>query len=399
MNEFMNTFPSREEAQVTLANWRQPPFNRWGFQHVREIIPTVNIQSVFEEQWQLPSVNSAIMKDLPFSDSKGGIIEFEQFLDITYTDAFVLIHQGQTVLEHYANGMDDSTPHILMSVSKSMLGLLAGVLVAEGMLNRDAEIAQYVPEIQESAFAEATVNDLLDMRTGVHFEEDYQALSGAIIEYRKATNWNPIGRNDDPTDLRTFLPTMKARQGAHGGSFNYISPCTDLLGWVIERAASRRYADLFSELIWKPMGASNSAYITVDRLGAPRAAGGMCMTAMDLARVGQLIVEGGCRDQKRILPKEWLEDIVTSGDSDAWVDGSFRQYWPGRDMHYRSKWYVERGPKPLLSAFGIHGQHLFVDCENAIVLAKFSSGPMPIDPDQILITSLAFDTIQNGLTG
>ena len=69
MNEFINTFPSPEEAQVTLANWRQPPFNRWGFQHVREIIPTVNIQSVFEEQWQLPSVNSAIMKDLPFSDS------------------------------------------------------------------------------------------------------------------------------------------------------------------------------------------------------------------------------------------------------------------------------------------------------------------------------------------
>ena len=399
MNEFMNTFPSREEAQVTLANWRQPPFNRWGFQHVREIIPTVNIPSVFEEQWQLPSVNSAIMKDLSFSNAKGEIIDFEQFLDITYTDAFVLIHQGRTVLEHYANGMDDSTPHILMSVSKSMLGLLAGVLVAEGFLNRDAEIAQYVPEIQESAFAEATVNDLLDMRTGVYFEEDYQALSGAIIEYRKATNWNPIGRNDDPTDLRTFLPTMKARQGAHGGSFNYISPCTDLLGWVIERAASRRYADLFSELIWKPMGASNSAYITVDRLGAPRAAGGMCMTAMDLARVGQLIVEGGCRDQKKILPKDWLEDIVISGDSDAWTEGPFRQYWPGRDMHYRSKWYVERGPKPLLSAFGIHGQHLFVDCKNAIVAAKFSSGPMPIDPDQILLTSLAVDAIRGRLSG
>ena len=399
MNEFMQTFPSKEEAQVTLANWREPPFNRWGFQHVREIIPTVNIPSVFEGQWLLPRTNSAIMKDLSFSDARGGIIDFEQFLDITYTDAFVLIHQGRIVIEHYANGMDDNTPHILMSVSKSMLGLLAGVLVADGILNRDAEIAQYVPEIQESAFSKATVNHLLDMLTGVHFEEDYQALSGAIIEYRKATNWNPIGRNDDPTDLRTFLPTMKARQGTHGGSFNYISPCTDLLGWVIERAASRRYADLFSELIWKPMGASNSAYITVDRLGAPRCAGGMCMTVMDLARVGQLIAEGGCRDQKRILPKEWLEDMVAAGDPDAWVDGSFRQYWPGRDMHYRSKWYVERGPKPVLYAFGIHGQHLFVDCENAIVLAKFSSGPMPIDPDQMLITSLAFDAIKTRLTG
>ena len=399
MNDFMQTFPSSKDCQVTLANWRQPPFNRWGFQHVREIIPTVNIPSACKEHWRIPSVNAEIMKDLSFNDGKNGMVGFEQFLDVTSTDAFVLLHQGRTVIEYYANGMDGSTPHILMSVSKSILGLLAGILVAEGLLDREAEVAKYVPEIQESAFAEATVGHLLDMRTGLYFEEDYQALSGPIIEYRKATNWNPIGRNDDPTDLRTFLPTMKARRGAHGGSFNYISPCTDLLGWVIERAAGRRYSDLFSELIWKPMGASNSAYITVDRLGAPRCAGGMCMTVMDLARVGQLIVEGGCRDQKRILPKEWLEDIVGSGDSDAWVDGSFRQYWPGRDMHYRSKWYVERGPKPVLSAFGIHGQHLFVDYENAIVVAKLSSGPVPIDPDQILITSLAFDAIKTRLTG
>ena len=399
MNEFMKTFPPSEEYQVTLANWRQPPFNRWGFQHVREIIPTVNIPSACKEHWRIPSVNAEIMKDLSFDDGKNGQVGFEQFLDVTSTDAFVLLHQGRKLIEYYANGMDSSTPHILMSVSKSILGLLAGILVANGLLNRDAEITQYVPEIRESAFGGATVDQLLDMRTGLYFEEDYQALSGPIIEYRKATNWNPIGRNDDPTDLRTFLPTLMERRGAHGGSFNYVSPCTDLLGWVIERAAGLRYSDLLSELIWTPMGASHSAYITVDRLGAPRCAGGMCMTAMDLARVGQLIVAGGCRDQKRILPNEWLEDLVASGDPGAWEDGSFRQYWPDRDMHYRSKWYVERGPNPVLSAFGIHGQHLIVDCENAIVVAKFSSGPIPIDPDQILITSRAFDAIQTRLTG
>ena len=90
---------------------------------------------------------------------------------------------------------------------------------------------------------------------------------------------------------------------------NYISPCTDLLGWIIERATGSRFVDLFGELLWRPMGAVHHAYNTVDRLGAPRSAGGLCMSAMDLARVGQLIVENGCRNEVGIVPERWLNDI------------------------------------------------------------------------------------------
>ena len=178
---------------------------------------------------------------------------------------------------------------------------------------------------------------------------------------------------------------------------NYISPCTDLLGWIIERATGSRFVDLFGELLWRPMGAAHHAYITIDRLGAPRCAGGICMSAMDLARVGQLIAEDGCRNQKTILPEPWLNDIMSSGAPEAWNASTFCQYWPGREMHYRTKWYVERGAEPLLSGFGIHGQHLFVDRKNAIVVAKLSSGPLPIDPDQIELTSRAVDAVRNYL--
>ena len=97
---------------------------------------------------------------------------------------------------------------------------------------------------------------------------------------------------------------MTDAAGPHGGPFNYVSPNTDLLGWAIERAMGRRYADLMSELIWKPMGARRSAYITVDRLGAPRCAGGVCATVRDLARVGQLIVEDGARGSMQSHPGE-----------------------------------------------------------------------------------------------
>ena len=284
-----------------------------------------------------------------------------------------------------------------MSVSKSMLGLLVGILEAEKQLKIECDATHYVPELKGSAFEDATLRNLLDMRCGLAFDEDYQATSGAIIQYRKATNWNPIEPGDEISDLRTFLPTLTDRVRPHGEDMNYISPCTDLLGWIIERATGSRFVDLFGELLWRPMGAVNHAYITVDRLGAPRCAGGLCMSAMDLARVGQLIVENGCRNQVGIVPERWLNDIIYSGSPEAWNSGTFRQYWPGRNMHYRTQWYIERGKEPVVSGFGIHGQHLFVDPDNEIVVAKFSSGPFPIDPRQIELTSCAMDAVRNYL--
>ena len=166
------------------------------------------------------------------------------------------------------------------------------------------------------------------MRAGVAFDEDYLATSGPIVAYRKATNWVPLDPGEVPSDLRSFFRTMTERDGPHGGRFHYVSPNTDLLGWVIERATGRRYPDLISELIWRPMGAGRSAYITVDRLGAPRAAGGICATLRDLALVGQLIANGGTRGDKQVLPRAWLDDIAANGDPEAWSAGNFAEYLP-----------------------------------------------------------------------
>jgi len=238
------------------------------------------------------------------------------------------------------------------------------------------------------------VSQLLDMRSGLDFNEDYLATSGDIVAYRKSTNWNPLDPGDKPTHLRAFLPTLRARLGAHGGKFNYVSPCTDLLGWIIERAAGRRYSDLMSDLFWRPLGAAHSAYITVDTLGAPRCAGGMCVTAMDLARVGQLLVQGGRRGGREIVPKAWIDGIEQEGDTAAWDAGSFAAYYPGRRMHYRRKCYVEHGASQLTFGMGIHGQNLFVDRARELVIAKLSSQALPIDAAAIASTSRAVDAIR-----
>ncbi len=134
-------------------------------------------------------------------------------------------------------------------------------------------------------------------------------------------------------------------------------------------------------LLWAPAGAGRPAYITVDRLGAPRAAGGMCVTAHDLARIGQLIVENGCRGGRQVLPQGWIDDIERAGDPEAWDAGDFAPYFPGRAMHYRSQCYVLRGENPLIFGIGIHGQNLYVDRRAEVVVVRLSSRAMPLEAD------------------
>jgi CubicO group peptidase (beta-lactamase class C family) len=377
MTKPMQGFPPAAGSQVTLANWRSPPFSRWAFQHVRELVPSADIAN-----------DPAGVLPLPAAPVALGI---EEDFAATDTDALVVLHRGKVAYERYANGMAADTPHILMSVSKSMLGLLAGVLAEKGVLDLESDVTQIVPELARTAYRGASVRRLLDMRAGILWDEDYHAVSGPIVEYRKATNWNPLGPGQAPADLRSFFETLKASDGAHGGRFHYVSPNTDLLGWVIERAAGRRYADLMSELVWQPAGAERSAYVTVDRLGAPRCAGGMCATARDLARVGQALVEG------RVVPKAWIDDIESNGDPAAWQAGAFVELFRGAPMHYRGKWYLQRGAAPLLFGFGIHGQFLFVDRRNRVVIAKFSSQELPLDAQRIALSVKLADTIRSRL--
>jgi len=384
MARLMQGFPPEAAGQVTLANWRASPFNRWGFHHVRELIPTADI--AHDPDRQSKFVVEPGNFEMPW---------FRDFLTKTDTDALAIVHRGRLVFEHYANGTTAETPHILMSVSKSMLGLLVGVLAARGELGLERPVTEYVSELKETAYRGATVRQLLDMRTGVAFDEDYLATSGPMIAYRKSTGWNPVEPGEKAGDLRSFFRELVEKDREDGGAFRYTSPNTDLLGWVIERATGGRYADLMSELLWKPLGAERSAYITVDRLGAPRCAGGMCVTLRDLARVGQMMVEGG----RGIVPREWLDDLERGGERAAWGAGNFAYIFPGLPMRYRAKWYALDGEPPMLFGWGIHGQHLFVDRMRGIVIAKFSSQAQPVDVPLMQVTLQAIARLRTTLAG
>jgi len=368
MSKVMQDFPPLEPSQVTLANWRRAPYCHWAFHHVRELVPSAEIQNDPINVWELERCT--------FETSKIG---FDEVLIQTDTDALVVIHDNKLVYETYRNGMTSRDPHILMSVSKSMLGLIAGTLVERNELRERDLITKYIPELADSAYAEATVRNLLDMRVGVFFNEDYLATEGPIIDYRYAANWNPLPKDREAGDLRSFMFSLTEADGSHGARFHYVSPNTDLLAWVFERATGIRYADLVSDRLWKPLGAEASGYITVDRIGGARAAGGKCFVARDLARVGMMVANGGKRQGKQVIPKKWINDIVQSGDPQAWIDGDFYNDMGKREMHYRSKWYILREAEPLIFGLGIHGQFLFVDPARQLSIAWFSSQNNPLN--------------------
>ncbi len=388
----MSGFPSVPKDQATLANWRTDPYNKWAFHHVRDIVPSSDIPNTPGDTWQFES-DPRDLSSLSV-EHDGTSYSVDRLLDATNTDGLAILHRGKVIFERYANGMSADTPHILMSVSKSMTALVAGILVGKRILDPEQPVVSIIPELRGSVYSDAKVRHVLDMRVGLRFDENYLATSGPIVEYRKATGWNPLGPGESPSDLRSFLTGLTDREGPDGGPFHYVSPNSDLLGWILERASGVRFADLMSTHLWRPMGAQYSAYVTVDRFGAPRCAGGICTTVMDLARVGQLMLQGGSRDGTSIIPSGWIDDILANGDPAAWSAGDLAPYFGGRSMHYRNKWYVLRDRKMALG-LGIHGQNVFVEPAKELVIAKVSSQAAPLDAPLTELTLRFAETVSD----
>ncbi|MCG6203179.1 beta-lactamase family protein [Rhodopseudomonas sp. HC1] len=377
---------------ATLANWRTLPFSRWAFQHVDELIATARIANAVDDVWTLQAAPHGL-DDFRVRAQGGEILDFVGFLEATATDALVIVHDGAIVCEYYANGMTAQTPHIIMSASKSITGLIAGILAGRGTLDLDAEVTALLPEIAATAYRGATLRQMLDMRTGIVLDLD------ATRDYAAAAGWDALAPDQPPSDLKSFYQNLSIKPQPHGGAFRYTSTNTDLLGWAIERASGRRFAQLVSELIWQPLGAEQPASMTLDRGGLARATGGFSMTARDFARLGQLLLDGGVRGGHAIVPGAWIDDLWNNGDRDAWRTGEWQKLFPYRSMSYRGGWYVVDDEPRTMFAMGIHGQNLFVDPTNRLVIAKLSSQGAPVDTAAWAVTHRALPEIRRCLAG
>ena len=277
-------------------------------------------------------------------------------LDGTYTDAVVVAHGGRVVLERYTGETGPDTPHLLMSISKSVVGCVAGNLVERGLLSPAHLVTDHVPELGHSGYRGASLRDVLDMRSGVEFSEDYTDLNAEVRVMEEAMGWRPASHGQLPGSMYAYLTTLGGA-GNHGGVFDYRSCETDVLGWVCERATKTRMADLVGELVWSPIGAERDAEITCDGVGTAIHDGGMCATARDLARFGAMLLAGGEVAGRRVVPASWLRESWTVAPDirDAFARSVSGPYLPGG--WYRNKfWFLPREHGDVRSAWASMGR-------------------------------------------
>jgi CubicO group peptidase (beta-lactamase class C family) len=330
---------------ISLANWREHPFNTYSFQHVAEFVPSAEISA---GKAPAPYLGLRALDGLSVTHNALGRVSVADFLARTHGDVFAVLKNGEPVADWHAPHASHEATHLVFSVTKSVTGMLAGIAWGDGLLDPDAPVGNYVPTPPDCAYASAQVRDLLDMTVRLDFVEDYLNRDGPFDRYRRAMLWNPERPGTVQETMREVLVALPRSAGAHGEVFFYASPNTDMLGLVIEAATGRRYHEFLRERLWLPMGATGMARITVDREGSARAAGGLSITARDLALLGDLVMNGG-----------------------------FPGFFPAGN--YRSCWYVANDGRGGFAAEGIHGQRLWVDPTSGVAIAKLSSFPAPSD--------------------
>ena len=183
---------------------------------------------------------------------------------------------GSSSASWYGPGMGPSSRHTLMSVSKSVCGLLIGQLLAEGLLTEDSLIGDLVPRLKESAFRDATIRDALDMQVAVVYDETYHDPAAHVAQQDRVAGWRPRLQGD-PADTYDFLTTLQPA-GHHGERLQYCSATTDVLAWVVEAVTGERYHHVMSTRLWSRLPTQYDASITVDPGGFAFANGGLACT-------------------------------------------------------------------------------------------------------------------------
>ncbi len=359
----MQGFPPSPEKRVTVTadakNWLLPPNTTWSYQHACELVATKRVG------------RGICVSALPRARKQLDDIKFDDC-----TDAVIVLHKGRIVYENYAKGMRPETCHLLFSASKSFVGLIAAIMISQGVIHGKDPVSQYVSELADSAYSRATIRQVMDMRVNVKFLEDYTANPPSDVRcifcYMASANWwipGPCLCRGVPSNLYEALQNLKESEESSSGCMNYKSPNADVLAWVVSNKSGKSLSELVSEQIWSKIGAHHDAYYLVDTLGKEAAFGGLNVTLRDFARFGEMMRKMGKWNEQQVVPKSVIEDITQGGDHCQVFPNTNKPLLA--NWSYRSQWWVMNNSNGAYMARGVHGQRLYIDPKAQMVVAKF----------------------------
>lgn len=373
--KWMQGFPPPADKLVMVANGSsyQFPRTRWSFSHGRELGPTANVWHGESTASQLPRALNAKLDELVVGQDQGKPQTWAELLNSTFTDSVLVMHKGKVIYEKYFGITNAHLPHVAMSVTKSFVGTLAAMLVADGKLDPQAPVTQYIPELKDSAYGDATVRQVMDMTIGVKYSETYSDPKAEIWDYARAGGLIPLPAGyDGPRSYYDFLRNLK-KEGEHDQAFAYKTVNAEVLAWIVRRASGQSLADIMSERLWQKLGVENDAYFSVDRNGTEQGGGGLYLSLRDMARFGEMMRLNGHFNGQQIVPESVVKDIRNGGDPAKFAKAGYATL-PG--YSYRSMWWVAHNPHQTFEARGIHGQRIYIDPAAQMVIVKFSSHPI-----------------------
>jgi CubicO group peptidase (beta-lactamase class C family) len=367
-----------EQPAYTTANWNQPPQNRHSFQHMSALFQTTQIRRSGDRTSNLKYALEDLSQ-LPYPVSKNETQPLQYFLNSTYTDAFVVLHDGVVITEQYFENMSQHTPHLLNSVSKSFVGMLAGIAVNDGALVADHLVSNYLPQLADSAFRHTTLQTALDMTAAVAYSEDYDQRTDDFWHEAAVVGWRPDLQTDtSPRSLLDYCQQRSHTEQGEGARFHYRTVLTNLCTAVIESAVGQPFDEYFAQRLWQPMGCEHDANVVVDATGLPYMGAGMSACARDLARFGELLRNDGFYNDTQIVPASWVRDTRLGNDQvrQLFAASEYRSLLP--NGHYRNQVWADPTAQEIM-CIGIHGQSIYVNRAKALVCVKLSSHPCPAD--------------------
>lgn len=378
----MDGFPPRPETRITTDNWFEQPWLRWSMLNRSRMMPSATVWRGDGPVWQLPSAKQAL-EELRVAWSDAETIGLVAALERMDSDGFLVMHRGRVVFETYLHGMRPEQRHMLASVSKSFVGLLAGILAGQGVVDLGRNAESYVPEMAGTVMGPATLQQLLDMTSGVgrlqlaHRDPAIGSRDGGMYEVLGLLPQVP-GLPDNLYDLVLSKP----RAAAPGAAYLYDNSVTEAAAWVLKRATGLDLAEMLSTLLWSRIGAERDAFYSADRHGTENASGGLAVTLRDLARFGEMLRCDGSANGVQVVPPAFLEDTRRGGDRALFAAGEDAANLPGGS--YRNCFWIEHDQHQSYGCIGRYGQRVVVVPPAELVIVQLSSNAAP-PPDPFAV--------------
>lgn len=325
------------------ADWKRPPHTAWALRNVARFLP-------------LAAVSAGAGRPLA---SAPEALDLDAYLDLVHASSALVVRDGRLVYEAYRLGAEADDRHMVFSITKSIVGLVALMLIDDGTIDPDRPAEAFLPELAGSAFARATLARLLAMRDGVPFDETYADPAADIHRYSRHY-WGTA-----PGGTLAALAQLPARP-AREGRFAYRTPAADLIGWILRRATGTPLARLVSARLWAPLGAEADAAMTLDTAGVEIGGTGFCARPRDLARLAALLLDGG----GGVVPERVVAGLFAGGDRSAFAQPAYvsRPGWS-----YHGLWWHMGGAR--IAALGVHGQRLMLDRASGTALIVTAAAP------------------------